>query len=364
MSFDLERLDEHPVRDRGRTARRSVGGVRHPSEPRDHAVPATRIDPRVRVVPGGVRRDGGRRRPRFVDGARIAGFAGRGTLASPTPSSTALVQSGGRDDLVGLVDSPRSGAADLVRGEDSSTRSTSRSGLVGIGRSWSRTVCVISGTRSGSPSCTPSSAAPPKGRSGPLARRSRRLGPPSVSPGSSRTVHQFPLASPRDREENRVVPTRGACPARTKDLRWPRFTSYPAGTPSWGRHPDPSTSTPGTAAFYGALFGWEAPDLGPETGGYRLFLKGGKPVAGVGPQMMAAAPVAWTTYVNVDDIASSTAKAAAGGADGPLRPGWMSSIPERGPCSPTRSARRVRPLGALGPLRGVSCQRVGGLHLE
>jgi predicted enzyme related to lactoylglutathione lyase len=88
--------------------------------------------------------------------------------------------------------------------------------------------------------------------------------------------------------------------------------SYPAGTPSWVDigSPDPEV----TAKFYGELFGWDvgAPG-GPETGGYRMAMLKGRPVAGIGPAQAEGTPW-WTTYVTVDD-ADATAKSveAAGG---------------------------------------------------
>jgi predicted enzyme related to lactoylglutathione lyase len=75
---------------------------------------------------------------------------------------------------------------------------------------------------------------------------------------------------------------------------------YANGTPSWVDlgSPDPDAS----AAFYGGLFGWTSTEPGPveETGGYRMFLKDGKLVAGLGPHQEGQ-PIAWTTYLAVDD---------------------------------------------------------------
>src|SRR4051812_40440177 len=89
------------------------------------------------------------------------------------------------------------------------------------------------------------------------------------------------------------------------------FSSYPSGTPSWVDIQTPDIA--GTVSFYSQLFGWEAQDMGPDAGGYRIFTKGGKSVAGAGPQMMEGAPVAWMTYVSVDDIDAATATIAANG---------------------------------------------------
>jgi hypothetical protein len=57
----------------------------------------------------------------------------------------------------------------------------------------------------------------------------------------------------------------------------------------------------GSHAFYSAIFEWEVNDLGPDSGGYAMFTKRGKRVAGVGPVTAEGQVAAWTTYVNVDD---------------------------------------------------------------
>ncbi|HVF74931.1 MAG TPA: VOC family protein [Acidimicrobiales bacterium] len=80
----------------------------------------------------------------------------------------------------------------------------------------------------------------------------------------------------------------------------PAFTEYAPGTPSWVDLA--STDLPGSIAFYGALFGWEAADQGPEAGGYTIFMKDGKAVAGLGPQFAEGAPPNWATYVSVADV--------------------------------------------------------------
>ncbi len=88
--------------------------------------------------------------------------------------------------------------------------------------------------------------------------------------------------------------------------------SYAPGTPCWVDLASPDLVT--SVAFYRGLFGWEAPELPPEAGGYRMFERGGVPVAGAGPVMFPDQPVAWTTYVCVDDAeTTSSAIVAAGG---------------------------------------------------
>jgi uncharacterized protein len=80
---------------------------------------------------------------------------------------------------------------------------------------------------------------------------------------------------------------------------------YEAGVPSWIDigSPDPQ----GAAEFYGALFGWEAPEGPPESGGYRVAMVGDRAVAGIGPQQNPGPPV-WATYIAVDDVDEAVAK--------------------------------------------------------
>ena len=56
---------------------------------------------------------------------------------------------------------------------------------------------------------------------------------------------------------------------------------YEHGVPSWVDlgSPDPAAA----AAFYGGLFGWDAPEGTPEMGGYRMAMLRERAVAGIGP---------------------------------------------------------------------------------
>ena len=73
-----------------------------------------------------------------------------------------------------------------------------------------------------------------------------------------------------------------------------------AGTPSWVDLGSPDLEA--TRKFYGELFGWQATvSEEPETGGYTMFTKDGKVVAGAGVLMGDDQPPAWTTYVATDD---------------------------------------------------------------
>jgi predicted enzyme related to lactoylglutathione lyase len=83
------------------------------------------------------------------------------------------------------------------------------------------------------------------------------------------------------------------------------MATYANGTPDWVDIGSPDMDA--TAAFYGGLFGWTTTEPGPveETGGYRMFLKDGKMVAGLGPAQEGM-PTVWTTYVAADDAEATT----------------------------------------------------------
>ena len=89
------------------------------------------------------------------------------------------------------------------------------------------------------------------------------------------------------------------------------MTSYEHGVPSWI---DVSTpDLPKDIEFYSQLFGWQCEQGPPETGGYAIAEIGGKPIAGLGPQMNPEAPPAWLMYVNVDSADEIAEKVAASG---------------------------------------------------
>lgn len=91
----------------------------------------------------------------------------------------------------------------------------------------------------------------------------------------------------------------------------PEFTEYAPGTPSWVDLGSPDIDA--AKAFYGRLFGWDALDAGPDSGGYHMFQMQGKMVAGLGPAQDPGPP-RWTTYVTVAD--ADTIAAAVKGAGG------------------------------------------------
>ncbi|MDQ1430002.1 MAG: uncharacterized protein QOF40_604 [Actinomycetota bacterium] len=92
---------------------------------------------------------------------------------------------------------------------------------------------------------------------------------------------------------------------------------YEPGVPSWV---DLGTPDPQRAAdFYGALFGWDAPEGPPETGGYRVAMVGDRAVAGIGPAQSPGPPV-WTTYVAVESADAAAEKVTGAGGQVILAP--------------------------------------------
>lgn len=77
------------------------------------------------------------------------------------------------------------------------------------------------------------------------------------------------------------------------------------GTPSWVDLGSPDVEA--SAAFYSALFGWQIEPPTADSGGYRMAMLKGRPVAGIGPAQAEGVPPWWTTYVTVDS-ADNTAK--------------------------------------------------------
>lgn len=67
----------------------------------------------------------------------------------------------------------------------------------------------------------------------------------------------------------------------------------------------------GCVAFYSELFGWSTEDMEMPGGNtYTMFKQGDRPVAGcVVPPGDPAPPPMWMTYINVEDVSASVAKA-------------------------------------------------------
>jgi predicted enzyme related to lactoylglutathione lyase len=88
-------------------------------------------------------------------------------------------------------------------------------------------------------------------------------------------------------------------------------STYEDGIPCWV---DVSCADVAKSAeFYGALFGWDAPEGPAEFGGYRNATLQGKTVAGIGPQMDPNVPTVWSCYVKVTDAAATAGKVEAAG---------------------------------------------------
>jgi predicted enzyme related to lactoylglutathione lyase len=98
----------------------------------------------------------------------------------------------------------------------------------------------------------------------------------------------------------------------------PEMTAYEPGTPSWVDLGAKDVNA--AAAFYKAVMGWDVRDLGPDAGGYGMFVLNGKQVAGVGPLQHEAQPPAWSTYVSVDDADAAAARIEAAGGSIMLPP--------------------------------------------
>lgn len=79
----------------------------------------------------------------------------------------------------------------------------------------------------------------------------------------------------------------------------PEMTRYSHGVPSWVDMG--TTDLPAALQFYGELLGWQAQDMGEESGHYTILSREGKQVAALSPAQDPGPP-RWTTYINVDDI--------------------------------------------------------------
>ncbi len=88
--------------------------------------------------------------------------------------------------------------------------------------------------------------------------------------------------------------------------------SHPNGLFTWA---DVAQADPGAgAAFYQAVFGWEATQASPdESMPYWMFRRDGKLVAGMGglspDQIEAGQPPVWSSYLNVDDVDATVGRA-------------------------------------------------------
>ncbi len=97
-------------------------------------------------------------------------------------------------------------------------------------------------------------------------------------------------------------------------------SSYAPGTPCWI---DLSTPDQDAASeFYGGLFGWsvEEDENAEETGGYRVARLRGHAIGGVMKLMQENQPVAWASYVCVEDADATVAKAREAGGTVMIEP--------------------------------------------
>lgn len=86
----------------------------------------------------------------------------------------------------------------------------------------------------------------------------------------------------------------------------PEIASYRQGTPCWVDMGTPDLQ--GSVAFYSELFGWDV-EVGPaEMGHYSMARLRGRPVAGLADQQVPGM-VVWQTYLAVDDVDATTARA-------------------------------------------------------
>jgi predicted enzyme related to lactoylglutathione lyase len=93
----------------------------------------------------------------------------------------------------------------------------------------------------------------------------------------------------------------------------PTRDSAPVGAPCWV---DLWTSdVEGSRRFYSDLFGWEALEPNADFGGYFMFTRAGRPIAGgMGSMGDMEANNSWTIYFATDDITKSIELAQAAGA--------------------------------------------------
>jgi predicted enzyme related to lactoylglutathione lyase len=70
-----------------------------------------------------------------------------------------------------------------------------------------------------------------------------------------------------------------------------------------------TTDVDGAQRFYQEVFGWTTSEMGPEYGGYRIFNRGERGIAGLMTLPDSSLPAHWQPYVAVDDPDRTTAEA-------------------------------------------------------
>ena len=95
---------------------------------------------------------------------------------------------------------------------------------------------------------------------------------------------------------------------------------YAPGTPSWVDLSSPDVNA--SAAFYRELLGWEAvePERAEDAGGYRMFQRGGRDVAGLMGHMQEGQPTVWMTYISVADADETAEKVRSAGGSAIVEP--------------------------------------------
>ncbi|WP_204041443.1 VOC family protein [Acrocarpospora phusangensis] len=84
----------------------------------------------------------------------------------------------------------------------------------------------------------------------------------------------------------------------------PEFTKYRPGTACWVDLA--SADVQRSVEFYGQLFGWTAEFKDrPEAGGYGMFRRAGKAVAGIARTLADSQPTTWNTYFASEDAAKT-----------------------------------------------------------
>jgi hypothetical protein len=82
------------------------------------------------------------------------------------------------------------------------------------------------------------------------------------------------------------------------------------GEPCWIQLSTDDVDT--AVSFYGDLFGWSAGEPSEEHQGYRMFLRGGEPIAGLVPTADGSRPT-WTVFLATPDLRGTVDRAAAAG---------------------------------------------------
>jgi predicted enzyme related to lactoylglutathione lyase len=92
---------------------------------------------------------------------------------------------------------------------------------------------------------------------------------------------------------------------RRREQKMPERTSYEPGEPSWV---DLATGNlEGSITFYGELFGWKPERGGEEYGGYTIFVRDGRTVAGASPLVSEQQDPGWACYVSIEDADATAA---------------------------------------------------------